>query len=522
MKIFSTLLLSSLLLTGVVSAQSPVWEWALPAGASVRVSAPLADGSAIVAGSFTDNFIANGTTFVSRGGQDAFIARIAPTGVWQWVRTGGGHGLDAVTSLAVESDLISVGGQFSDTADFGGVTLRANGGSDIFISRLNTMGNWVWSRRKGSGGIDDASGMAQLANGDLAIAGSFEGRIIFGADTLYSRGNTDAYVALLSASGNWAWGRQIGGSGYELAYGLDVLPNDGLVMAGQFNNTVMAGTTSLVSAGLSDVMVVSLDARGNYTWAKRMGGTGDDRAYSLNATSNNRIAITGTFFNTVVMGAETLTSAGLGDMFVGVMDLNGNWTMARRGGGLGQDAGESIVDNLDGSLVIAGTFRGRANFGSMQAVAGTGRDSFVIQITPSGGWSWIQAFGGNGSNYAYTVAVSNHRLYVGGAGGGQIALPGVAALPAGGYVASFTLPTFVTATAGKQVVESISVYPSPSAASQLHIAGLDLKTAYEVTDAQGHTVLQGQPGLSTLPAQDLRSGTYQLRQGTRHTRFIRL
>ena len=521
MKTLFTTIFGSFLLSATVCAQTPVWEWALPAGASVRVSAPLIDGSAIVAGSFIGNFVANGATFTSRGGQDAFVARVSSAGLWQWVRTGGGHGLDAVTSMSVQGDLISLGGQFSDTADFGGVTLRANGGSDIFLSRLNSMGNWVWSRRKGSGGVDDASGMAQLANGDLAIAGSFEGRIIFGADTMYSYGNTDAYVALLSASGNWSWGRQIGGPGYELAYGLDDLPGGGLVMAGQFADSIQIGTTQLKSAGQSDIMVVAIGANGDLQWAKRAGSTGDDRAYAINATSNNRIALTGTFYHTVQFGSFQLTSRGQGDVFVCVMTNTGDWTLARSGGGAGSDVGESVVNSEDGSIIVAGTFRYSAVFGSTTVVAGAGRDRFVLQITPTGDWSWIKTFGGDGSNYAYTISVGNRRLYVGGAGGGQLALPGVGSLPPGGYVASFTLPNLPNAISVPQTVKSISIYPSTSSGGPMAIAGLDVTAAFEVTDTQGRRVLNGLPGTNTFSSQELRPGTYQLRQGNRRTRFIR-
>src|SRR5205085_2835296 len=59
-----------------------------------------------------------------------------------------------------------------------------------------------------------------------------------------------------------------------------------------------AGVTNLTSAGGEDIFIAKYDASGILLWAKRIGGTGDDAAYSM-VSDGTGVIITGTYTGTV-------------------------------------------------------------------------------------------------------------------------------------------------------------------------------------------------------------------------------
>ena len=500
-------------------AQSPAWEWAIPVGAIVKATAPLNDGSAIIGGTYSEPITILGQTLTSRGGSDIFLARVSANGTWLWVLSGGGTSEDMLSAVSAQNDFVSIAGTFSGVASFGTDVITANGSSDIFVCRLTIQGSWVWALRAGSGGPDEASGLAMLPNGNLAMTGSFTGVLPIGPDVLISRGNQDIYLSMMSSAGTWLWAQRIGGPGYDLPYALDITPIGNLVLAGQFSDSVEVGTVHLRSAGGSDILVACYDYSGNPRWATRTGGLGEDRAYAISSTNYNRIAIGGIFYGTVDFGSFQLTSFGGGDAYVGILTLDGQWQMVRRGGGIRNDAVEAITNNVDGSIVVAGSYTETAAFGTHQIFAGSaGRDSFVGQLSPNGEWNWIQSFAsGSSTNYAYSLSVSAGRLYVGGFSSGGLTLGALPVIRRGGYVGSFVLPLFPSATNLALVKDNLMAYPNPAAGS-FRISGLDANKPYNIINVNGLTI-KNEFGKEEIN-HHLAPGHYIIKQGTKSTRLV--
>jgi hypothetical protein len=56
---------------------------------------------------------------------------------------------------------------------------------------------------------------------------------------------------------------------------------------------IVAGYTTSFGAGLDDIFLIKTDANGNIIWAKTYGGTGNDRAYSVQQTSDGGYIVAG-------------------------------------------------------------------------------------------------------------------------------------------------------------------------------------------------------------------------------------
>ena len=99
-----------------------------------------------------------------------------------------------------------------------------------------------------------------------------------GTHNLMSNGYQDIFVSKLDSSGNFMWATQFGGD-YSRGFGFDIAV-DGLgnvYTVGGFRGTVDfdpgSGTYNLTSVGDSDIFVSKLDSEGDFIWASQMGGS---------------------------------------------------------------------------------------------------------------------------------------------------------------------------------------------------------------------------------------------------------
>jgi len=125
--------------------ESGLFSWAIQFDHAVSMSS-LAGGPAWVTGSFDGNGVIGGKSLTSLGGLDAFVARLDPHGDYAWAVRPGGSSSGLVSSVAALADGSAlVTGSFSDSRTFGGTTLTAVGGGSTYVARLNPDGTYAWA-----------------------------------------------------------------------------------------------------------------------------------------------------------------------------------------------------------------------------------------------------------------------------------------------------------------------------------------------------------------------------------------
>jgi hypothetical protein len=149
-----------------------------------RAVAVAADGSVVVAGLFrgTADFNPGGgaALLVSRGSSDAFVARYSPTGEFVGMAQGGGPEDDVFSAVMVAGNGdVTVAGEIRGTTTFGSTlapaVLVSAGGSDIAMARYTELFGLLWAQRAGGVALDRATAIGADGNGDLLVAGTFEG-----------------------------------------------------------------------------------------------------------------------------------------------------------------------------------------------------------------------------------------------------------------------------------------------------------------------------------------------------------
>lgn len=271
------------------------------------------------------------TELTSVGLTDSFVIKLSDTGNLIWAKSiGGTYGSNIFDIVADENGSVFLTGGFTEMTDFdpgpGVYTINSMGGRDLFVSKLDADGGFVWAETA-HGTLDDLGADIVLGpNGDLYFTGFFQNTLSFdsGIPSLTSAGDYDIVVGKVDENGDAVWARRIGAGSPDYGYSLAADTNGYIYVTGQFWGTVDfdpgAGTGNLTSSGVGDAFITKLDQDGDFVWAKKLGGTADDMGEGIAVDNAGYIYLTGLFSNTVDfdLGSSTynLTSAGNSDIFV--------------------------------------------------------------------------------------------------------------------------------------------------------------------------------------------------------------
>ena len=363
----------------------------------------------------------------SAGSNDIFVSKLDSSGNYLWAKRIGGSGYDHAAAVAVDKygSVITTGG-FAGTVDFdpgAGVANLTSVGRDvdIFVSKLDSSGNYLWAKRMGGVGFDHGIIPATDSDGNIAVTGFFTGTADFdpgeGVINLTSAGNIDIFISKFDPAGNFIWAKGIGSTEADGGGGIAFDGSGNIYTSGGFSGTVDFdsgnGVFNLTSAGKLDIFISKHDSAGNFVWAKNVGGTGDDGSAPHVLDSRGNIYLTGIFPNTADfdpgIGVANLTSAGSLDGFVLKLDSSGNYIWAKSYGSTGSDEAYSISVDGNGGVITSGTFSGTVDFdpgaGIANLISAGGSDVFISKLDSSGNYLWGKRIGGTGSDRGYANVV---------------------------------------------------------------------------------------------------------------------
>ncbi len=177
-----------------------------PADDTARGIAALPDGSCVFTGRFGASAVfgkgeKKETTLDDAGRNDAFVARLDPSGALLWARRAGGIESDFGRAIASSPDgSCTLTGYFRDSATFGdaedgGTVLVSAGGLDLFVARYGPDGRLLWARADGGIGPERGYGIDSFPDGACVVVG---GKPLSGMSIL---DDDDLFVARYAADG---------------------------------------------------------------------------------------------------------------------------------------------------------------------------------------------------------------------------------------------------------------------------------------------------------------------------------
>ncbi len=305
--------------------------------------------------------------------------------------------------------------------------------SDIFISKLNSAGQFVWAKKIGTKGFESGESIVIDKAGNLYITGSFEGTEDFDpGDAVFNLvtddAQTNAFILKLDGGGNFVWAKKIGEKELVRGCAITLDQSGNIYTVGTFYGTVDfdlgEGTSSLNSTEIDgrskiDMFVLKLDASGNFLWAKNWYGGVSEEDHSIAVDASGNIYTTGNFYGKVDFNPAKekfyLTSKGKTDIFISKLDASGNFVWAKSMGGILEDEGKSIATDAAGNIYITGFFSDKVDFdpgkGKLEFTAPGSygedekKDIFITKFNGGGIFLWALQIGGDHSDIGKSISV---------------------------------------------------------------------------------------------------------------------
>jgi hypothetical protein len=365
-----------------------------------------AAGNIYTVGSFHDtvDFDPNAGTYNLFAGNtpDAFISKLDPAGNFVWAKNIGAIGSN-VGAVSVSVDAmgnIYTAGAFYGTVDFdpnaGVSNLTAVGNSDLFISKLDSAGNFVWA--KSMGGSPNSIGIS--THGDIYITGTFQGTADMDPGAaifnLTAQSGNDVFICKLDTSGNFVWAKSLMGSGgNDESNSLTIDTSGNVYTTGYFSLTVdfdpNAGVHNLTAAN-GDLFICKLDASGSFVWAKQIAGTTGE-CITLDKLGN--VYTTGQFGTGTVDfdpngGVFNLSTAGTTEIFIDKLDSSGNfvWAGSMSGSTQSQNVGNFIAVDPAGNIYTTGYYDDTTDFdpgpGILNLAGNIAGSAFIHKMNQAG------------------------------------------------------------------------------------------------------------------------------------------
>ncbi|MBA3664135.1 MAG: SBBP repeat-containing protein [Bacteroidetes bacterium] len=355
-----------------------------------------------------------------------------------WAKQMGGPGYDSAWGITTDSKNNAITtGYFGSTADFdpgpGIFTLTASGSSDIFISKLDVNGNFLWAKSLGGDTGDWGLSITSDRYDNIYVAGFFyrtadfdPGPSVFNM-TAFGGNSGDAFLLKLDPAGNFVWAKQFGGNSSDRATALVVDTQGSIYIAGDFAGTADfdpgLNIYNLTSPGGYSNYVCKLDSIGNFIWAKNIVkyvSSGLD-LWDMAVDSSFNIYTTGRFQGSADFDPGPnnyiLTSKGNYDIYLNKLNSSGNLVWALAFGGNSFDSGYSLAVDRVGNIVFTGCFMDTVDFdpgiGTQTLVAMGVNDIFVSKLDSSGNFIWIKQMGGtsNDAGNALEIDLANN-IYI--------------------------------------------------------------------------------------------------------------
>lgn len=305
---------------------------------------------------------------------DAALLVLHPGGQIAWRHTFPGSRYARISAVALMADGgIAVAGTFAGTLRVGDRSLTSAGSTDVFVARFDAQGVPAWALRLGGPGADTAQALTAWAE-RLVVAGSFGGNVDVGEHLLEA---PSAFALALGGDGAPAWVRLLGPEAMPQA--LAAGSGGALYLAGHFRGHLQIGAHSLDSHGQSDTFLGRLDEQGAPRWLVQLGGPGMDHARAL-AVTRRGVLLGGTFEDRLAVGQSELASAGASDVLAVELDGEaGALILARRFGGPGYDELTALAAPAD-VLLMTGSFEGTVEIEGQAITTRAQRSAFALGL----------------------------------------------------------------------------------------------------------------------------------------------
>jgi hypothetical protein len=391
----------------------------------------------------------------------------------QWQKTLGGGAYDQCLSVIQTFDegFVAAGVSYSTNGNVTG----NHGFGDFWIVKLNASGILQWQKSYGGSADDGAFSVAQTDDAGFVVAGTSTST---NGDVTVNHGLEDWWIVKLNSSGILQWQKSFGGSSVDIPYDIHQTSDLGFIIAGY---TISNDGDVTGNDGFEDFWIVKLNSSGTLEWQKTFGGSMDERAFSIQQTTDGGYIAGGYTRST---NGDVTGNHGDYDYWIIKLNSSGTLQWQKTLGGTSNDQAKTIQQTADGGYIAAG-FTASSN-GDVTVQNGS-EDLWMVKLNSSGVLQWQKTLGGSGVDQAYQIKQLSGGGYV--VSGSSYSLNGDVTGNHGGYDYWVARTDGVgnivwqMSLGGSSVEEAYSV--SPTTNNGYIVAGGTLSTDGNVTGNHG-------------------------------------
>lgn len=240
----------------------------------------------------------------SRGNMDYWIVKLDKQGVIEWQKTYGGQYVDILRGLEQTSDNGYILAGYSNSPISGEKTDANKGVGDIWVLKINDVGEIQWQKTYGAEGDDQPFVIHQTIDGGYIIgANSNSSNALTTLGGIVSNG-TDYWILKLDEQGDVVWSKTYDFGKVDILSSLvenkdntyliggyaqseKKVARDGII--GKLNNVIVKEKD-----GINDYIALKIDDKGEELWSKTVGSAGEDILRKLIETRDGGYLLAGT------------------------------------------------------------------------------------------------------------------------------------------------------------------------------------------------------------------------------------
>ena len=293
-----------------------------------------------IAGTFGDDMSIDNSLLSINGLEDIFLIKKDANGQLIWSKKYGSNDRDKVTGVRLYNDTtLYFSGIFWDNISFDNFSLTANGNA-AFITKSDTSGHIIWAKAIDGNGLLKVNEGVVDAQGNYIFTGSFSGDLFFPSVTLTAEGVEDGFLAKYDKDGNFLWANRFGFQQQTIATSVAADDLGSIFVAGQFNGRVIFGNDTLwASANDFDIFLSRYDDNGSLQFGKRFGGIYDDTNPKIGIGSNGKVVMAGTFIGLLNLDNQSIqTNSNVdADIFLATFTQNATLLTVNQYGGINNE-----------------------------------------------------------------------------------------------------------------------------------------------------------------------------------------
>lgn len=250
------------------------------------------------------------------------------------------------------------------------------------------------------------------SEGNIYVTGGFLDVLKLGGVTIetgFGSLSSQGYLAKYSPNGKFLWARK-----FNLGHPSVSLDMKGMSIIGDnLGNVFVCGKIAYYDASFSNnqLYIAKYNSSGTVIYEQSIGNTntlGEVFGTKITLDINGKILIAGSFYGAIDFGnGSPISPIGSNDAFI--LRLNSDFTFNQimQFGGVNNDGIASIVTDPSLNIYVLGNFSGTGFFGGSSQTAAFTNTIYLMKLNSSGLSQWFKQVGGSGLLYGKGLALDN-------------------------------------------------------------------------------------------------------------------